>query len=96
MKALYTAFDDDGNDCVTIPLKIGILTNGNDTIDKSEMMGELETMLGEMLIDRAGFEETDEDCAPLVSEDAEIFKFGNVLGLLGYFLDKMCRREQCV
>lgn len=93
MKTLYSAFDDDGNDCVTIPVKIGILTNGNDTIDKSEMMAELESMLGESLVERAGFEEIDDDCAPLVSgEDGDNFKFANVLSLLAYFLDKMCRR----
>ena len=96
MKALFSAFDDDANDCVTIPLKLGILTNGNDSIDKSEMMSELELMLGEMLVDRAGFEEIDDDPAPIVGNDSEIFKFNNVLEMLGYFLDKMCRRPQCV
>jgi len=38
MKALYEAFDDDGNDCVTLSVKFGILTNGNDNIDKSKML----------------------------------------------------------
>lgn len=96
MKALFSAFDDDANDCVTIPVKLGVLTNGNDSIDKSEMMAELESMLSDMLIERAGFEEIDDDPAPLVDNDSEAFKFNNVLEMLGYLLDRMCRRPQCV
>lgn len=61
------------------------------------MMGELESLLCEILVERAGFEEIDDDPAPLISEDdGENFKFANVLSMLGYLLDKMCRRSQCV
>jgi hypothetical protein len=94
MKALNSAFDDDGNDCVTLSVKFGILTNGNDNIDKSTMLEELCSTIAEVLEERAGFEEIDDDPAPLIDEESENFKFGSVLETLGYLLDKMARRSQ--
>ena len=97
MKALYSAFDDDGNDCVTLPVKIGILTNGNDNIDKGAMLEEVCATISEVLEERAGFEEIDDDPAPLIGEDdSENFKFKTLLETIGYLLDKMCRRPQYV
>jgi hypothetical protein len=97
MKALYEAFDDDGNDCVTLSVKFGILTNGNDNIDKSKMLEEICKTIAEVLEERAGFEEIDDDPAPLIDEEEpENFKFGTVLETLGYLLDKMARRPQYV
>jgi len=39
MEALFKAFDEshEGDDALIIPIKWGILTNGNDKIDKSAM-----------------------------------------------------------
>ena len=37
MQALFTAYDDMDINPITLPLKFGILINGNDTIDKSEL-----------------------------------------------------------
>jgi hypothetical protein len=36
MEALYGAFDEsaDGNDALLISIKLGIIMNGNDTVDK--------------------------------------------------------------
>ena len=96
MKTLFSAFDDEGNDAISIPLKIGILINGNDSIDKSEMIKEFGAYLKETLVDRAGFEEIDDDPAPLVGDDDEVFRFKGPLAVLAFFLDKMCRRELCL
>jgi hypothetical protein len=95
MNALYEAFDADGNDCVAFSVKFGILTNGNDNIDKSKMLKGLCIAIAEVLEERAGFEEIDDDPAPLIDEEeSENFKFGTVLETLGYLLDKMARRPQ--
>ena len=97
MEALYEAFDEDGNDCITFPVKFGILTNGNDNIDKSKGLKGLCNAIAEVLKERAGFEEIDDDPAPLIDEEeSENFKFGTVLETLGYLLDKMARRPQYV
>lgn len=89
MKALFSAFDDDAVDCVILPLKIGVLINGNDAIDKSELVGELDQLMAELLTDRSGFEEIDEDSACLGDNDSETFKFRNVIEVFSYFMDKI-------
>jgi hypothetical protein len=89
MKALFSAFDDDAIDCVILPLKIGVLINGNDAIDKSELVAGLDKLMGELLTDRSGFEEIDEDSACLGDNDAENFKFRNVIEVFSYFMDKI-------
>jgi hypothetical protein len=97
MKALFETFDETGNDAAILPVKIAILTNGNDIIDKSGMMASLEVLLSDILVERAGFEEIDDDPAPLIGDDdEEKFKFTSPLEMLGYFLDKMCRRKECI
>ena len=38
MQALFNAFDENAVDAIMLPLKFAILINGNDTIDKSELV----------------------------------------------------------
>ena len=96
MKVLFNAFDDGGNDAVMLPLKFAILTNGNDSLDKSELLAEFESLLVERLVDSAGFEEIDDDPAPLAGgEDEEVFRFKGVIDLMAYVLDKYGRRDWC-
>lgn len=96
MQTLFTAFDDNEVDAITLPLKFAILINGNDTIDKSKLVSDFQEMLIEKLTDSAGFEEIDDDPCPINTEDeSEIFRFKGVLDTLAYILDKFARREIC-
>lgn len=98
MKALFNAFDESENDIIMIPLKFSILVNGNESLDKSEMLAEFEKLLTERLVDSAGFEEIDDDPAPLGGDDEDedtIFRFKGSLDLMAYMLDKYGRRDWC-
>ena len=76
-------------------MKFGILTNGNDNVDKSKMLEGLCNTIAEVLEEYAGFEEIDDDPAPLIDEEeSENLKFGTVPETLGYLLDKMGHRTQ--
>jgi len=78
-------------------VKFGILTNGNDNVVKSKMLEGLCNTIAEVLEEHAGFEQIDDDPAPLIDEEeSENFKFKTVLETLDYLLDKMGRRTQCV
>ena len=95
VKALFSAFDEMDVNCISIPLKFGILINGNEAVDKSEMAAEFESFLIEKIVDQAGFEETDDDPAPIAGGEDEVFRFKGVLDLIGYMADKFCRRDWC-
>jgi hypothetical protein len=98
MKALFNAFDESENDTILLPLKFSILANGNETLDKSELVSELESILVERLVDSAGFEEIDDDPSPIGGEDDDedsVFRFQGSLDLLAYILDKYGRRDWC-
>lgn len=51
------AFDEsnEGDDALIIPIKWGILTNGNEKIDKTAMSKSLSEYLLEKITDQAGF-----------------------------------------
>jgi len=96
MQALFNAFDENAVDAIMLPLKFAILINGNDTIDKASMVAEFESMLIERLTDSAGFEEIDDDPAPINTEsEDEVFRFKGVLDMLAHTLDKFARRDMC-
>jgi len=96
MQALFNAFDEGDNDAIMLPLKFAILTNGNDTIDKSSLVEAFKSHLIERLVDSAGFEEIDDDVRAINTEDGdEIFRFHGVLETLGFMLDNFGRREMC-
>ena len=95
MQTLFSAFDESAADNVILPLKFAILINGNDTIDKSQLVQEFQDLLVEKLKDSAGFEEIDDDPSPIVGGEDELFRFKGVLDILGYTLDKFARREIC-
>ena len=97
MQALFTAFDEGGEDCIILPLKFAILINGNDSIDKSKLVSDFQAMLVERLTDTAGFQEIDDDPSPIVGEDDSdgLFHFKGVLDTLAYVLDKFARRSFC-
>ena len=95
VQALFTAFDEMDINCISIPLKFGILINGNEAVDKSSMAKEFESFLIEKLVDQAGFEEIDDDPAPIAGSEEEVFRFKGVLDLLGHVADKFCRRDWC-
>jgi len=94
MQTLFSAFDESAVDAIMIPLKFAILINGNDTIDKSQLVNDFKGMLVERLTDSAGFEEIDDDPCPINTED-EVFRFKGVLDTLSYMLDKFARRAIC-
>lgn len=96
MTALFSAFDGDDVDAITLPLKFSVLINGNEKIAKTDLAAAFEAKLTERLVDSAGFQETDDDPAPIAGGDEdEIFRFKGVLDLAGYFLNKFGRREWC-
>jgi len=95
MKSLFNAFDENAIDAIMIPLKFAILINGNDTIDKSQMTSQFETLLIERLTDSAGFEEIDDDPSCIIA-DEEIFRFKGIFGCLAFMLDKFARRSFCL
>jgi len=77
-----------------LPLKFAILINGNDTIDKSQLVSDFKGMLIERLTDSAGFEEIDDDPCPINTEE-EVFRFKGVIDTISYMLDKFARRDIC-
>jgi len=96
MQALFNAFDENGVDSIILPLKFAILINGNDKIDKTPMVSEFQSQLVDRLTDSAGFEEIDDDPAPINTEsEDEVFRFKGVLDMLAFTLDKFARREMC-
>jgi len=79
-----------------LPLKLAILINGNDTIDKTNLIEAFQGHLIERLTDSAGFEEIDDDVSPIDTEDGdEIFRFKGVLDTLAFLLDRFARRTFC-
>lgn len=66
MVSLYNAFN--GSNCVAVGIKFGVLTNGNETIDKSKMSADLKSLLVSWLKTNSGF-----DTAPL--DEDSMFKF---------------------
>ena len=96
MQALFNAFDENAVDAIMLPLKFAILINGNDTIDKSQLVAEFQNLLIERLTDSAGFEEVDDDPSPINTEDADgVFRFKGVLDTVAFMLDKFARRAIC-
>lgn len=95
MQVLFTEFDETENDAIILPLKYAILINGNDSIDKSKMAASFENLLVEKLTDSAGFEEIDDDPAPIAGGEDEVFRFKGVCELTGFMADKFCRRDWC-
>jgi len=95
MQTLFNAFDESAVDAIILPLKFAILINGNDTIDKSQLVSDFQAMLIDRLTDSAGFEEIDDDPAPIGGGEDEIFHFKGILDTLAYMLDKFARREIC-
>jgi hypothetical protein len=63
MLTLASAFDEscEGTDAILIPLKFGVLINGNDACDKKPLEKALKEYLVEKLVDAAGFDEVDDD-----------------------------------
>ena len=94
MIQLFDAFDEEANDAICLPLKFAILANGNEKVDKTPLAERLYSELKERLVDGAGFEEIDDDPAPL-GEDEGCFRFKGVLELAGHILDKFARRDWC-
>jgi len=97
MEALFTAFDEDneGDDALIISLKWGILTNGNDKIDKTAMRKSLMDHMIERITDSAGFEEIDDDPAPCIVDEEGPFKFKGVLEILSHLTNAFGRRSWC-
>ena len=92
---MFPEFDQTENNSIILPLKFGILINGNESIDKSKMAENFENVLVEKLVDSAGFEEIDDDPAPIAGGEDEVFRFKGVCDLICYMADKFCRRDWC-
>lgn len=102
MEGLYGAFDEsaDGNDALLIPIKLGIIMNGNDTVDKQAMITNCEEYLVDRIVDSAGFAEVDDDPAPIGGEGSEsdadeIFRFKGIMPLLAHISNAFGRRKLC-
>jgi len=99
MEGLYGSFDEsaDGNDALLIPIKLGIIMNGNDTVDKQAMITNCEEYLVERIVDGAGFIEVDDDPAPVGEgeEEDETFKFKGIMPLLAHLVNTFGRRNLC-
>jgi hypothetical protein len=97
MLTLSEAFDEscEGTDAVLIPIKFGVLINGNDSCDKKKLEGAFAKYLTERVVDQGGFEEVDDDPAPIDTE-SEVFRFKGVLSILTHLTNTFARRSFCV
>jgi hypothetical protein len=86
MVSLYNAFN--GSNCVAVGIKFGVLTNGNETIDKSKMSADLKSLLVSWLKTKSGF-----DTAPL--DEDSMFKFSGAFQLIGHLTNAFGRRDWC-
>ena len=95
MTQLFDAFEEE-SDAIDIPMKFGILTNGNETINKKELVSKFTEMLKERLVDSAGFSEIDEEVGCLVGDDdSDMFRFKGALDVIGHITNIFTRREWC-
>jgi len=96
MQALFSHFDDNNYDAIILPLKFAILTNGNDSINKANLVANFQSLLVDRLTDSAGFEEIDDDPSPIGGEEEDdVFRFKGVAETLAFMLDKFARRSMC-
>lgn len=93
MVTLFNAYNDSGIDHILLPIKLGVLANGNEKLDKAPLAAEMLSSLTEKLVDGAGFSEVDDDPAPLVGGDDETFKFKGALDLLSHFTNSFLRHD---
>jgi hypothetical protein len=96
MITLSEAFDEscEGVDAVLIPIKFGVLINGNDSCDKKNLENSLKEYLTERIVDQGGFEEVDDDPAPIDTESG-LFRFKGVLSILTHLTNAFARRAFC-
>jgi hypothetical protein len=97
MEALYSAFDESAetSDPCLISIKWGILTNGNDKLDKTALRASFAAMLTEKIEDQAGFEEVDDCPMPCVADEEGLWRFKGVLSILSHLTDTFGRRSWC-
>jgi hypothetical protein len=89
MVTLFNAFP--GMTPVSIGLKFGVLTNGNETINKTAMAGTLQVLLVDWLSRCSGFDEVNSS----TQTDDDVFRFKGAFELLGHLLNAFGRREWC-
>ena len=85
--ALFNKFK--GATPITIGIKFGVLTNGNETNDKSKMAKELQELLVKYLQAKSGF-----DVYSLFDSD-DTYKFSGALELVGHLTNSFGRRDWC-
>jgi len=97
MLTLSEAFDEshEGTDAVLVPIKFGVLINGNDSCDKKKLESAFTEYLVERIVDQGGFEEVDDDPAPIDTESG-LFRFKGVLSILTHLTNAFARRSFCV
>ena len=86
MVSLFNTFN--GNNCVSVGIKFGVLTNGNETIDKNKMAADLKSLLVSWLKAKSGF-----DTAPL--DEDSMFRFSGAFQLIGHLTNTFGRRDWC-
>lgn len=88
MMTLFNTFK--GANTTSVSIKFGILTNGNETIEKTKMAKELLTLLVSWLQSDNGLEEK-----TISNQDDEIFRFRGAFELIGHLTNSFARREWC-
>jgi hypothetical protein len=89
MATLFNAFP--GFTPVSIGLKFGVLTNGNETINKTSMAKTLQVQLVDWLTRCSGFDEVNSS----TQTDDDVFRFRGAFELLGHLINTFGRREWC-
>jgi len=85
MVTLFNTFG--GKNCVSVGIKFGVLTNGNDTIDKTKMAADLKTLLVQWIKQNSGFDKK--------RDDDDVFKFSGAFELIGHLTNSFGRRDWC-
>lgn len=86
MVTLFNSFN--GNNSVAVGIKFGVLTNGNETIDKSKMASDLKSLLVTWTKAKSGFDTPARD-------ENDVFKFAGAFELIGHLTNAFGRRDWC-
>lgn len=92
MQTLYTTYDETEEPLLMLPIKLGILINGNAKLPEPQKLIEiLQAYIVERIVETAGIEEVDEDCLPL-GDESEMFRFNGNLEILGHLVNRFVRK----
>ena len=75
---------------ISVSIRMGVLTNGNESIDKKQIAAGLKSMLTDYMTKSSGFD------SPRDLDDDEVFRFSGAFDLTCHLMNAFCRRDWCV